>query len=444
MSGAGAAGTDLTGVVTARYDEHDTARALSEADKSAGLPDTAGLARAPFDRDRARVLHSAAFRRLAGKTQVVAPDEDDVPRTRLTHSLEVAQIARYIGAQLGCDPDLVDLAGLAHDIGHPPFGHNGEAALDAAGAAAGGFEANAQNLRLLTRLELKVLAPDGRPAGLNLTRAALDAVIKYPWPRPAAGGKFGVYADDRVVFDWVREGVPTPAARSLEAQVMDWADDVAYSVHDVEDAILSHRIDPARLADPGERDDIVRAAGTSGYSVRNPAELRGVLDELLALPAVADGLAAAGSGLYRGAALKGVTSELTGRFVTAAVTATRAVAGTPPLHRYDCDLAVPQVIRAEVALLKAMAAHYVMADAGRRRVQQHQQELLTELVDLLGRGDPAGLDPLFAAAARAAERTGDDVAWMRAVLDQVSLLTDAQAVLRYRRMTTPTHRAPRT
>lgn len=435
MNGAAPTDRAAAGAVTAHYGKHDTARALAEPDKTAGLPDSAALSRRPFDRDRARVLHSAAFRRLAGKTQVVAPDEDDVPRTRLTHSLEVAQIARYIGTQLGADADLVDLAGLAHDIGHPPFGHNGEAALDAAGAVAGGFEANAQNLRLLTRLELKVLTPAGRPAGLNLTRAALDAVIKYPWPRPVAGGKFGVYADDRVIFDWVREGVPAPAARSLEAQVMDWADDVAYSVHDVEDAILSHRIDPARLADSGDRDDIVRAAGTSGYSALDPAELRGVLDDLLALPAVADGLAAAGSGLYRGAALKGVTSELTGRFATAAVTATRAVAGSSPLHRYDCDLSVPPVVRAEVALLKAMAAHYVMADAGRRRVQQRQQELLTELVAALSAAGTPGLDPLFAAAADTAERVGDEAGRMRAVLDQVSLLTDAQAVLRHRRVT---------
>ena len=416
MPGRGQAGS---------YPPQDTERYVIEPSKTAALPMARSVSgRTAFERDRARVLHSASFRRLAGKTQVVAPDEDDVPRTRLTHSLEVAQIARDIGSQLGCDADLVDMAGLAHDIGHPPFGHNGESALDDVGAPAGGFEANAQNLRLLTRLERKTIAPDGSSAGLNLTRASLDAVVKYPWQRPPQGGKFGVYADDADVFGWMRAGVPA-GRRCLEAQVMDWADDVAYSVHDVEDGVAAGRIDLVAIAGADERAAV--AAAAAAYSSESAADLETVLVDLLAMPVIAAGTAVRGPAA--GAALKRVTSELTGRFVTGAVAATRSESGSAPLVRYACDLQVPRLLRAEVALLKAVALRYVMADPARRRIQDHQRELLVALVGVLAdRGAPA-LDELFAASYDAA---ADDAGRLRVVLDQVSLLTDAQAVTRHR------------
>ena len=222
------------------YDDADRERLVDEPAKRVDAPE-----RTPFERDRARVVHSASLRRLAAKTQVLGPQADDFVRNRLTHSLEVAQVARDLARPLGCHPDLAETAALAHDLGHPPFGHNGEIALDALGRRCGGFEGNAQTLRILTRLEAKTADADGRSVGLNLTRATLDACTKYPWRARLEGrldGKFGVYADDQPVFSWLRDGVEGPR-RCVEAQVMDLADDVAYSVHDLEDGIVGGRID---------------------------------------------------------------------------------------------------------------------------------------------------------------------------------------------------------
>ncbi|HET6503696.1 MAG TPA: deoxyguanosinetriphosphate triphosphohydrolase [Amycolatopsis sp.] len=402
------------------YTEHDLLRRLREPPKEAGLPGARADGRSAFARDRARVLHSAALRRLAGKTQVVGPFEgaevSGVPRTRLTHSLEVAQIGRGIAEELGADPDLVDTAGLAHDIGHPPFGHNGEQALDEVARSCGGFEANAQTLRILTRLEPKV---DG--GGLNLTRACLDAAMKYPWPRRDGAAKFGVYADDAEAFAWLREGAPD-GCTCLEAQIMDWSDDVAYSVHDVEDGVLSGRITLSVLAVGEERAALAELAARHFSGL--PAEaLAEAARDLLALPVVAE-VAGHGPAPASQVALKRLTSELVGRFATAAVTGTRDAHGDGPLSRYGARLAVPAQVAAEVALLKALALRYVMRDARRQAVQEGQRQLLAELVALLAGRAPESLDAVFLPAWRAA---ADDAARLRVVIDQVASLTDAQA-----------------
>jgi dGTPase len=369
------------------------------------------------------VLHSAALRRLAGKTQVVGPGEGDVPRTRLTHSLEVAQIGRGIAVELGCDPDVVETAGLAHDIGHPPFGHNGEQVLNEVAAACGGFEGNAQTLRILTRLEPKLLEPaTGRSYGLNLTRAALDATVKYPWPRRDGMGKFGFYADDAEVFNWLRDSAPG-GTRCLEAQVMDWADDVAYSVHDVEDGILAGRISLETLGDPIERALIAELAAKH-FSLLPSAKLEAAAVGLLALP-VLSALRHYDGSLAAQVALKELTSELVGRYVSAVVYATVAQFGPDPLGRYRADLVIPSQVAAEVALLKAMALRFVMSDPHRLSLQAGQREMLAELCGVLVERAPDPLDPVLALAWRQAR---DDSARLRVVIDQVSALTDAQAV----------------
>jgi dGTPase len=380
-----------------------------------------GYGRTPFQRDRARVLHSAGFRRLAAKTQVHTAGSDDFLRTRLTHSLEVAQISREMGARLGCDPDVVDVAGLAHDLGHPPFGHNGEAALHLAAEPCGGFEGNAQTLRVLTRLEAKVPG-----AGLNLTRASLDATGKYPWPRRPGQRKFGVYADDAPIFGWLHPA-ELGERRCLEAQVMDWADDVAYSVHDVEDGVHGGYLTLRPLLfDPAERDEL--CADVSGTYSDEPVDvLRATLDQLLADPVVTE--VAGYDGTYGAQiVLKRMTSVLTGRFVASAIGATHSRYGTDPLRRYDADLIVPGTVRNQCALLKGMALRYVMRTRAAEEWYEQQRTILTELVDALTR-TPQRLDPLFLPLHRAA---ADDAAALRVVIDQVASLTDPAAVAWHR------------
>ncbi len=391
--------------------------------------------RSPFARDRARVLHSAAFRRLAAKTQVHTTEAgggDGFLRTRLTHSLEVAQIGREMAANLGCDPDVVDTAGLAHDLGHPPFGHNGEDALDEAARACGGFEGNAQTLRVLTRLEAKVLRPDGTSAGLNLTRAGLDATCKYPWPRRADSRKFGCYPDDAPVFDWLRKAAPAeqPDRRCLEAQLMDWADDVAYSVHDVEDGIITGYVALRQIVvDDDERAALCKDAAEA-YPGESTDELAPMLAELLAEPAL---LAVADfDGTSRSlVALKRAASLLIGRFASAAVGATRERYGSDPLRRYDADLVVPRRIRAQCTLLKGIALRYVMRRPGSEARYSAEREILGELVAALADRAPGGLDPVFAPLWRAA---ADDATRLRVVVDQVASLTDAAATTWHRRI----------
>ena len=405
-------------VEPARYSQHDAARWLPEEHSSR---------RSDFARDRARVLHSSALRRLAAKTQVLSPTAGvDNARNRLTHSLEVAQVGRELAASLGLDPDVVDTACLAHDLGHPPFGHNGERALNAWCTDIGGFEGNAQTLRLLTRIEPKVFGFDGRSFGLNLTRASLDASCKYPWPATSAVGdpsgraKFGFYLDDTAAFDWLRDGAPERRL-CIEAQVMDLSDDIAYSVHDFEDAIVGDYVNVEALGARVDHEELVNSmfawiGGEIGHD-----ELIAAFDRLDSLEAWIDDFDGTRQAQGR---LKNLTSQLIGRFAGSATRATLAEHDTESLNRFRADIVVPREIRAEIAVLKGIVAANVMSTNSRKPIYARQRDTLTELAEvLLNRGADA-LDAGFAADWIAAD---SDAMRKRAVVDQVASLTDQSA-----------------
>ncbi|MET0999958.1 MAG: deoxyguanosinetriphosphate triphosphohydrolase, partial [Marmoricola sp.] len=357
------------------YDDASRERLVDEPAKRVDAPE-----RTPFERDRARVVHSASLRRLAAKTQVLDPQADDFVRNRLTHSLEVAQIARDLAHPLGCHPDLAETAALAHDMGHPPFGHNGEVALDELSADCGGFEGNAQTLRILTRLEAKTADAQGRSVGLNLTRATLDACTKYPWPRADPGAKFGVYADDEQVFAWMRRGVDGPR-RCVEAQVMDFADDVAYSVHDLEDGIVGGRIDLEALDHREER----QATWATVRDWYLPEASDDALEETFRrLRAVGSWPGSSYDGSRRAlASLKNLTSDLIGIFCGSVHRATEAAHGAGPLVRHRGDVVVPVETAQEIAVLKGVAAHYVMRAQDRLDLMERQRTMLHELFEAI-------------------------------------------------------------
>jgi dGTPase len=211
-----------------------------DPDRSRGrlFAEPSSKTRSPFRRDCDRVIHSTAFRRLKHKTQVFVFHEGDHYRTRLTHTLEVAQIARALARQLGLDEDLTETLALAHDLGHPPFGHAGERALDACLQAHGGFDHNAQTLRIVTALEHRYPDFDG----LNLTWESLEGIVKHNGPMTDRSGLAVGRYRDRGIPAAIAEYVGTYdlelfSFASLEAQVAAIADDIAYDAHDIDDGL---------------------------------------------------------------------------------------------------------------------------------------------------------------------------------------------------------------
>jgi dGTPase len=210
------------------------------------MPEPPSPSRSPYARDRDRILHAMAFRRLNYKTQVFIYHEGDHYRSRLTHSLEVAQIARAIARTLRVDEDLTEALALAHDLGHPPFGHAGERALDAAMSGAGGFDHNAQSLRVVTALENKYARFDG----LNLAWETLEGLVKHNGPLTGPhAAKPGKAVPESILGYCARQDLELATYPSVEAQAAALADDIAYNNHDIDDGFRAGLFSFAELAE---------------------------------------------------------------------------------------------------------------------------------------------------------------------------------------------------
>ena len=365
--------------------------------------------RGPVDKDYGRVLHSGAFRRLQGKSQVVSASHADWFRTRLTHTLEVAQIARDMAKRLRISdpavydsdygPTLVEVGALIHDLGHPPFGHNGEDALkDWMRSVGSSFEANAQSYRVVTRLEVKYAA--NAQIGLNLTLETLAASLKYPWPQDTdktrkAYKKFGYYEDDaasaEAVLDAVLPERPSTSERGrgrkhAAAEIVDWADDIAYSVHDLEDGIRARLIPIHYIVSApasAERQMIVDEAAShdakdswDGHPELSTGDLDAALTRLITDTTLRDL-----TGPYRHldgqrGTMKQLTSELIERF-TFGLTPVRARTKEP--LRVASDLKRVPKVKAEIEILKAINWAYVIKSRQLQTLQYRERKVVTEL-----------------------------------------------------------------
>ena len=235
--------------------------ALSSASRGRVYPESESKHRTAFQKDRDRVIHTSAFRRLEYKTQVFVNYEGDYYRTRLTHTLEVAQVAKSISRALGLNDDLAETIALAHDLGHPPFGHAGENALDRLAKDAGGFDHNKQSLRVVTELERRY--PDF--PGLNLTWETLEGIMKHETEY------------DLPDSDWEPDKQP-----SLEAQVVNVADELAYNAHDLDDGLRSGHLTPAQICEVPLVCDLTEALGVTPGTFDNGSRYL-LIRELLGL-----------------------------------------------------------------------------------------------------------------------------------------------------------------
>lgn len=466
-----------------------------EADWRRLHADGDGDERSPFARDYDRLIYTPEFRRLQGKTQVVTAGEAGFFRTRLTHTVEVAQVARRLaesvnrraqaareaartpqhiadwrevaelpGTQQKIDPDLVEAAATLHDLGHPPFAHVGEMTLSRAVDKAAahwqlddgdGFDGNAQSFRLA----VKVLSHHGEGRGLQLTVATLDASLKYPWSRSDPGRldsrKWSVGATEVDELADIRSEAPAALRRvcTLEAGVMDWADDVAYSVHDLEDWYRAGYMPLARLAtDRAEQDRIASIIAARMRSDEEADDVRAGLaarirEEVLT---AADGpfeefraqhrdghpIFDATSGAARRAVrrLRGnVFDDATSRW-----TVTRRAEAPPgTLRRYAFAFELDEPVRFKVDVLKELLRCYVIADARLATQQSGHTAVMRRLFRVHERAARKGDLRLFPADRRSQLESGmPPLGRLRSVVDHIASLTDVEALRLHERLRT--------
>jgi dGTPase len=406
-----------------------------------------------FQRDRDRILYTSAFRRLAEVTQVVSPGEVGVFHNRLTHTLKVAQVARRLAEMFvsrrggasraeawgGISPEVVEAAALAHDLGHPPFGHIAEDELNRlVGRIAGadGYEGNAQSFRIVTKLAVRRVES---PHGLDLTRATLNATLKYPRLSAEGVKKYGAYRSEEPELQFARaqhpEGHPHPG---IEAQIMDWADDITYSVHDTEDFYRAGLVPLDRLAvSPTERNDFLKRAVRRRESIGKPfkeslTDLKDVLDRFCESLLTKEP--------YTGTrSQRGQLCEFTSKTISDYVQGTKLLA---PPGKNGKGLEVPDDYLTQVALLKEMTWCYVINNPALAAHQYGQRKAIRMLFEIFSdaaeRRDWALFPPQFQEEANELLRQEGEIAparRARLVADTIASLTDQQALRLYQRLT---------
>ncbi len=358
--------------------------------------------RTPGQRDRDRILYTFAFRRMAGVTQVVRSKEGDFYHNRLTHSLKVAQIGRRMAEFIhrlkengdieevgGVDPDVVEAASLAHDLGHPPFGHVAEDELDhliREDEVTDGFEGNPQSFRIVT----KIARRDTGHKGLNLTAATLNAILKYPWRRDTGGhrqDKWGYYHSESEDFEFAREhGRAQDDQQSAEAAIMDYADDLAYAIHDLEDFYKAGVIPLGQLLSGGsERDDLVdEFLEEENEKISDGFEPHTFLDALGEFPLANELKTPYTGSTQEKAAIDSLNSYLIKRFI--------GLTGQNPEDSFrlnpgaEADTSLiefPQQAQDEVTFLKFIVMNYVFHNTNLAAQQYGHRQIIRNLYECL-------------------------------------------------------------